>query len=85
MAQTCCVIMGFGKKTDYGEQVRTLDLDATYAAIIKPAVEACGLRCIRSDEVMQSGVIDVKMYEMLLRADLVSCESLLASRSLPPR
>jgi hypothetical protein len=28
--------MGFGKKTDY-ESGRTLDLDATYEAIINPA------------------------------------------------
>jgi tetratricopeptide (TPR) repeat protein len=68
---TCFVIMGFGKKTDYGEKVRTLDLDATYKAIIKPAVEACGLKCIRADEVSHSGIIDVKMYQLLLRADLV--------------
>lgn len=69
---TCFVIMGFGKKTDYGEKsVRTLDLDAAYQAIIKPAVQDCGLTCIRADEVMHSGVIDVKMYELLLRADLV--------------
>jgi hypothetical protein len=67
----CFVIMGFGKKTDYGKKARTLDLDATYKAIIKPAVEDCGLRCIRADEITHSGVIDVKMYELLLRADLV--------------
>jgi len=71
MPPTCFVIMGFGKKTDYGDNVRTLDLDATYAAIIKPAVTDCGMACIRADEVMHSGVIDVKMYELLLRADLV--------------
>src|SRR3954452_12491253 len=68
---TCFVIMGFGKKPDYGKKARTLDLDATYKAIIKPAVTAAGLKCIRADEVMQSGVIDVKMYELLLRSDLV--------------
>jgi hypothetical protein len=62
--------MGFGKKTDY-ETGRTLDLDATYNAIIAPAAAAEGLRCIRSDEIVHSGVIDVAMYEMLLRADLV--------------
>ena len=62
MPPTCFVIMGFGKKTDYGEKARTLDLDATYKAIIKPAVEDCGLTCIRADEVTHSGVIDVKMY-----------------------
>src|SRR5262245_50772064 len=70
-AKTCFVIMGFGKKTDYGEKARTLDLDATYNAIIKPAVTAAGLNCIRADEVTHSGVIDVKMYELLLRAELV--------------
>jgi len=69
--KTCFVIMGFGKKTDYGKRARTLDLDATYKAIIKPAVTACGHRCIRADEVTHSGIIDKPMYEMLLRADLV--------------
>lgn len=68
--RVCFVVMGFGKKTDY-ETGRTLDLDATYSAIIAPAVEAEGLRCIRSDEIVHSGVIDVQMYEMLLRAELV--------------
>lgn len=62
--------MGFGKKTDY-ETGRTLDLDATYEAIIQPAVEDSGFRCIRANEILHSGIIDVKMYEMLLRADLV--------------
>lgn len=66
----CFVVMGFGKKTDY-ESGRTLDLDATYEAIIKPAADAADLRCIRADEIMHSGIIDSKMYEMLLRADLV--------------
>jgi tetratricopeptide (TPR) repeat protein len=62
--------MGFGKKTDY-ETGRTLDLDATYNAIISLAATAEGLRCIRSDEIVHSGLIDVSMYEMLLRAELV--------------
>lgn len=68
--KVCFVVMGFGKKTDY-ESGRTLDLDATYEAIIQPAVEANGYRCIRANEILHSGVIDVRMYEMLLRADLV--------------
>ena len=66
----CFVIMGFGVKTDY-ETGRTLDLDATYEAIIEPAVTDAGLRCIRADEFVHSGVIDRKMYEALYRADLV--------------
>lgn len=68
--EVCFVIMGFGTKTDY-ESGRKLDLDKTYQAIIKPAVEAAGLRCIRADEVKHSGIIDRPMYEMLLRADVV--------------
>jgi len=68
----CFVIMGFGKKTNYSaEPPRTLDLDKTYLNIISPAVKASGLHCVRSDEVQQSGIIDQRMYEMLLRADLV--------------
>lgn len=66
----CFVVMGFGTRTDY-ESGRTLNLDATYAAIIKPAVEACGLRPVRADDILHSGVIDGPMYDMLLRADLV--------------
>ena len=66
----CFVVMGFGKKTDY-QSGRTLDLDATYEEIIKPAVELCNLRCIRANEIFHSGSIDNKMYDMLLRADLV--------------
>jgi hypothetical protein len=69
--QLCFVVMGFGKKTDYSEIPRTLDLDRTYEAIIKPAVTACGLQCVRADEVSHSGIIDKPMYEMLLRAELV--------------
>lgn len=70
LRKVCFVVMGFGKKTDY-ESGRLLDLDATYDAIIQPAVEAAGLRCIRADQIMHSGLIDLPMYEMLLRADLV--------------
>lgn len=66
----CFVVMGYGKKTEY-ETGRTLDLNATYETIIEPAVTSRGLRCVRADEVMQSGLIDVQMYDMLLRADLV--------------
>ena len=66
----CFVVMGFGVKTDY-ESGRTLDLDATYEAIIEPAVSDAGLRCIRADEFVHSGLIDRKMYEALYQADLV--------------
>lgn len=67
---SCFVVMGFGKKTDF-ESGRTLDLDKSYRNIIKPAVTAAGLECIRADEIVHAGVIDVPMYEQLLRADVV--------------
>lgn len=66
---TCFVVQGFGKKTDFTDG-RILDLDASYA-VIKEAVEAAGLECIRADEIVHSGAIDLPMYEQLLRADLV--------------
>ncbi|MGO6679599.1 tetratricopeptide repeat-containing protein [Rhizobium leguminosarum] len=66
----CFVIMGFGEKTDPGTG-RLLNLDATYHNVIKPAAQAAGYACVRADEVLHSGVIDIPMYEMLLDADLV--------------
>jgi hypothetical protein len=67
---SCFVVMGFGKKTDF-ETGRVLDLDKSYKNMIKPAVEAAGLKCIRADEIVHSGLIDVPMYEQLLKADVV--------------
>ncbi|HJX90700.1 MAG TPA: TRAFs-binding domain-containing protein [Pyrinomonadaceae bacterium] len=67
---TCFVVMGFGKKTDF-ESGRTLDLDKSYRNIIKPAVEAAKLKCVRADEIVHSGLIDIPMYEQLLQADVV--------------
>lgn len=66
----CFVIMGFGKKTDYPSG-RTIDLDKTYVNIIRPAVEKAGFRCIRADEIQDSGIIDKSMYALLLYSDLV--------------
>lgn len=66
---TCFVVQGFGKKTDFTDG-RVLDLNASYE-IIKAAVEAAGLKCIRADEIQHSGTIDVPMYQQLLQADLV--------------
>lgn len=66
---TCFVVQGFGKKTDFTDG-RVLDLDASYA-VIKEAVEAAGLECIRADEIQHAGTIDLPMYQQLLQADLV--------------
>src|SRR4029453_238737 len=65
------VIMGFGEKTDfYSTPPRTLNLDRSYR-IIRAAVEEAGLECVRGDEIVHSGVIDLPMYEHLLTADVV--------------
>ncbi len=66
----CFVVMGFGKKIDFATG-RTINLDYSYNALIKPVVENKGLECIRADEIKYSGSIDVPMYQELLTADIV--------------
>lgn len=66
----CFVVMGFGTKTDYVSG-RKLDLNKSYKYLIKPVVESKGLDCVRADEILHSGSIDVQMYKELLLADLV--------------
>lgn len=66
----CFVVMGFGKKTDLATG-RKLDLDKTYHAMIKPVIEAKGISCVRADEILHSGSIDLAMYQQLLTADIV--------------
>jgi MAP3K TRAFs-binding domain len=77
---TCFVVMGFGKKTDF-ETGRVLDLNQSYSNLIKPAVEAAGLKCIRADEIVHSGLIDLPMYEMLLKADVVVADISTSNRN----
>jgi hypothetical protein len=77
---TCFVVMGFGKKNDF-ETGRVLDLDQSYHNLIKPAVEAACLKCIRADEIVHSGLIDVPMYEHLLKADVVVADVSTSNRN----
>ena len=72
--------MGFGKKNDF-ETGRVLDLDQSYHNLIKPAVEAAGLKCIRADEIVHSGLIDVPMYEQLLKSDVVVADVSTSNRN----
>ena len=62
--------MGFGTKIDYTKP-KTFNLDKTYRNIIKPAALSAGLDCVRADEIVHSGNINVPMYEQLLKADVV--------------
>ena len=68
--KTCFVVMGFGIKTDYTKP-KTFNLDKTYRNIIKPAAKAAGFACVRADEIVHSGNINVPMYQQLLQADVV--------------
>ena len=68
--KVCFVIMGFGKKKD-PDTNRTIDLDSTYKKIIRPAIESAGCKCIRADEIIESGIIDRSMYALLYYADVV--------------
>jgi len=68
--KVCFVIMGFGKKKD-PDTNRTIDLDTTYKKIIRPAIESAGCKCIRADEIIESGIIDRSMYALLYYADVV--------------
>jgi hypothetical protein len=72
--------MGFGKKNDF-ETGRVLDLDQSYLNLIKPAVEGAGLKCIRADEIVHSGLIDVPMYQQLLKADVVVADVSTSNRN----
>lgn len=62
--------MGYGNRWDYS-QSRKINLDKVYHDIIKPVVEECGFRCIRGDEVLDSGLIDDSIYYGILESDLV--------------
>ena len=66
----CFVVMGFGTKTDFATG-RKLDLNKSYRLLIKPVVEQKGLVCLRADEMIITGTIDVPMYMELLNADVV--------------
>ena len=48
---------------------------------LKAAVEAAGLKCIRADEIVHSGLIDVPMYEQLLKADVVVADVSTSNRN----
>ena len=78
--RTCFVVMGFGKKTDF-ESGRTLDLDKTYYNIIKPAITEAGYACLRADEIVHSGLIDVPMYRRILEADIVVADLSTSNRN----
>src|SRR5262249_25899252 len=63
----CFVLMPFGKKPD--GTGRTINFDAVYQKIIKPAIEAAELEPIRADEEIVGGFIHKPMFERLMLCD----------------
>lgn len=66
----CFVLMGYGIKTDLATG-RQLDLDKTYEYLIKPVFDDLAITCIRASDIRHSGIIDMPMYENILKADIV--------------
>lgn len=65
----CFVIIGYGKKTSYiNGKVRELDLDQTYAILIKPVFEALGISCYRAIDKNTNGSIDKLMLKEIKNA-----------------
>ncbi|WP_298510820.1 tetratricopeptide repeat-containing protein [uncultured Kordia sp.] len=70
MKKTCFVIMGYGKKPD-PETKRIINLDETFTEIIKPTFNKLKIECFRSSDLKETGTIDYKMYEYILKSDYV--------------
>lgn len=64
-APLCFVLMPFGRKTDPASGA-SLDFDAIYRELIKPAIAEAGLEPIRADEEMAGGIIHKPMFERLI-------------------
>ncbi len=74
MKPLCFVLMPFGKK-NYQNEV-TVDFDAVYEKLIKPAILAADMEPIRADEEKTDGIIHKPMFERL-----VLCEYAVADLS----
>ena len=66
--QLCFVLMPFGVKT--ASDGSSIDFDAVYAKLIRPAIEAAGLEPLRADEEQAGGIIHKPMFERLLLCEL---------------
>ncbi|MDY3596975.1 TRAFs-binding domain-containing protein [Anaerotignum sp.] len=72
MKKTCFVVMGFGKKMDYRNS-KEIDLDLIYKQVIKQLFDSDfkDYQLIRADEISGSEIIDISMYALLIKSDLV--------------
>lgn len=70
--KTCFVIMGFGKKMDF-RNTKEIDLDVIYNDVIQKIFKERFPEyiLIRADEIAGSQIIDISMYALIMKADLV--------------
>lgn len=66
-APLCFVLMPFGTKTT--PSGTTVDFNAVYDELIRPAIVAAGLEPLRADQEISQGVIHKPMYERLILCD----------------
>lgn len=64
MKPLCFILMPFGRK--HASSGLSVDFDAVYETLIKPAVEAAGLEPLRADEEIAGGIIHKPMFERLV-------------------
>jgi hypothetical protein len=62
------VIMPFGQKEDLNG--KTIDFDKIYVDFIKDTISDLGLKCVRCDEIGETGSIHAKMFEHIYEADI---------------
>ena len=70
--KTCFVIMGFGKKMDF-RNTKEVDLDVIYNDVIQKVFKERFPEyiLIRADEIAGSQIIDISMYALIMKADLI--------------
>ncbi|MGA7934200.1 MAG: hypothetical protein WCA35_11685 [Kovacikia sp.] len=67
-SKKCFVIMPFGIKENVNGEI--IDFDEIYNCLIKPTIEALNIKCIRCDEIAETGWIHSKMFEHIYESEL---------------
>lgn len=76
----CFVLMPFGDKHD--PVGGTVEFDRVYQEVIRPAVEAAGLRAVRADEEQVGGIIHKPMFERLVLCEYAVADLTLANANV---
>src|SRR4051812_35425601 len=76
----CFVVMPFGVKADPAGV--SIDFDVVYEQVLRPAVEAAGLKPIRADEEEVGGIIHKPMFERLILCEYAVADLTLANANV---